>query len=111
MSGGYFDYQEYKLVNIADSIEEIIATNGKPNIDEWGHNHNTEFNEEQINVLKSCRDMLLYCYAIVKSLDFGLSGDTDPSRFPELLQHRLEWDKNTQDMYYKILELSKEGKL
>jgi hypothetical protein len=36
MSGGHFDYQEYKIIQIADGVEHLILTNDSTELDKWG---------------------------------------------------------------------------
>ena len=37
MSGGHFNYDQYKIGYIADEVEQLIITNGSEEKDEWGY--------------------------------------------------------------------------
>jgi hypothetical protein len=108
MSGGTFDYNQYKIRYIADDIEKEIAKNGKPKSqrelkDEGGWRDNNEWYkkypedlnhykypdeviEEFKNAYKSLRKAEIYAQRI----DWLLAGDDGEKSFLERLKEDME---------------------
>ena len=52
MSGGHFDYDQYKISQIAESIESLIYKNDSQEKNEWGDSVGYGFSEETITEFK-----------------------------------------------------------
>ena len=60
MSGGYFEYKQHQVREIAEDIERLIATNGKKDRDGWGHEYAPDIIEkfkEAAHTLERAADM------------------------------------------------------
>lgn len=86
MSGGHFDYQQYKLNDIADAIEKLIAENGKPDEYDWVREYSPEVLEEFRNGIKALKHAAVYAQRI----DWLVSGDDGPEEFHARLAEELK---------------------
>ena len=77
MSGGHFDYDQFKIQDIADEIERICDEN------------EYEFSDKTIakfrNAIPILREAFIYCHRI----DWLLSGDDGEESFEERLKSEL----------------------
>lgn len=82
MSGGHFDYNQYRLDDIADQIERDLNRRGK--VTDWG----TTFviPKDIANKMVETIVMLRKCGKMVHAIDWFMSGDTGDDSFRE------EWD-------------------
>ena len=121
MSGGHFDYQQYRINDIVDSIEREIATSGKPIPekvwDYYDRQYYKEHPEEAVNyaypdtVLRRFEEAV---YALKRAaiyaqrVDWLLSGDDGEESFERRLREELaELDSKSKMgengvMYYVI---------
>lgn len=115
MSGGHFDYQQYRIREIADSIDEYI--NGREvdedslqqmeyeynrgwidDDDTWKYikeNHHTipnnyDFSPETIAEFKKAYEILRVAEIYAQRIDWLLSGDDDEKSFHQRLKEDLE---------------------
>lgn len=112
MSGGHFDYQQYKIREIADSIDEYV--NGREfdeetlqwmehrrgwiEDDTWKYikeNHHTEPNKyeyspETIAEFKKAYEILRIAEIYAQRIDWLLSGDDSEESFHKRLKEDLE---------------------
>ena len=111
MSGGHFDYNQYRIDDIADSIEDYIY--GHPleeeNIeyyikDNWLENEEKEYvinnkhtipnyygyNEETLEEFKKGLDILRKACIYAQRIDWLLSGDDGEESFHKRLKEDLE---------------------
>lgn len=72
MSGGHFGYAEYKLEDIADSLEKVI--NSPP----------IRMSTTTVRFIKDRRKALLALYADIRAIDLFLEGDASE---PSLLEY------------------------
>lgn len=72
MSGGHYDYNQYRLKNIVDQIDEDFTRLGKE--DEYGYVF--ELEPEVIEVMKQVKIELETLYQKVHDLDWVISGDS-----------------------------------
>ena len=90
MSGGYFDYDQYKLGYIADSLEQIIIDNNNEEIDEWGSKKGRFYSPETIKRLKEaeyyCRLAQIYAHRA----DWLISCDDGEESFHRRLNEEIE---------------------
>ena len=97
MSGGHFDYNQYRIREIADSIEQTIRNNGKkieynpPFIPgPFDDTHYPTFPPEVIEKFKEGLIILRQAEAYAQRIDWLLSGDDGNESF----LRRLEEDLN-----------------
>lgn len=96
MSGGHFDYQQYKLEEIANSIEQQILNNNVKNT--YGDSEYSDCNNYSDKTLyrfKQCVEMLKTAQIYVQRIDYLLSGDDGEESFHVRLENELsELNKN-----------------
>ena len=89
MSGGHFNYDQYKIGQIADDIEHIILNNGSDEKDEWGYKRYSEYSPETISEFKRGLDILRQAHIYTQRIDWLLSGDDGEDSFHSRLKHDL----------------------
>jgi hypothetical protein len=105
MSGGRFDYQQWRLSGIAEEIKEILDKQGTEDTtadpywvekypeDRYHPTYPVEINEAMKKAIK----LLDTAYIYVQRLDWYLSGDDGLESFKTRLKEDLEELKNKQD--------------
>jgi len=86
MSGGHFDYQQYRINDIADSIDELIEKNN--DIDEWGWGYN--YSDETLEEFKKASEILKEAAIYAQRIDWLVSGDDGEENFHKRLKEDLE---------------------
>lgn len=92
MSGGHFDYNQHRIRDIADSIEDIIRKNGKKKEYEasyWEDDHYYEYPPEVIQKFKEGLDILRKAEVYAQRIDWLVSGDDGEESFLERLKEDL----------------------
>ena len=93
MSGGFFQYQQFRLGEIQDGIERVIAKNvdGETSrrLDEEGEWHYS-FSEETLNEFRNGIQALKKAFVYAHRIDWLLSGDDGEETFHERLKKELE---------------------
>ena len=106
MSGGYFDYDQYKIDQIADKIERIIENNGREKTKEelkeenwrdldWYEKYpedkfHHKYPDEVIEKFKEGLDILRKATIYVNRIDYSISGDDGDETFIERLKNDLD---------------------
>lgn len=90
MSGGYFDYQQYRLGEIADRIETLIETNHSEELNEYGDPVGRGYTEETIEEFVAAVRILREAYVYVQRVDWLLSGDDGEEEFHKRLEQDLD---------------------
>ena len=103
MSGGAFEYQQYYIEEIADSIEQEIIEAGREIPKEiWAKNHwyGSSFDDSDrtyptyerktIDIMKRAVYVLRMAYIYAKRIDWMLSGDDGEDTLVERLQEELQ---------------------
>jgi hypothetical protein len=104
MSGGFFDYQEHRISDIADSIEQVILKNkqekSKKDLYPWDFDENGDiyedcrfyytFSDETIERFKEAVDLLKRAEIYAHRIDYLLSSDDGEQTFHERLKEDLE---------------------
>lgn len=111
MSGGFFDYDQSKIKNMIDSIEDLIANNGRVKTEQeiidgaWGAFDDDYFNkypedmfwhkypDEVIEEFKKGITHLQIAYIYAQRIDWLVSGDDGEESFIRRLNEDL---KNTK---------------
>jgi MoxR-like ATPase len=105
MSGGAFDYNQYKIGYIADQIEEVIVKNGVEKTqeeikdswhnDEWYEKYPEElfhykYPDEVIEKMKEAVKALKIAQEYAQRVDWLLSGDDGEESFLSRLEENLK---------------------
>lgn len=95
MSGGAFDYNQYKIGEIADDIEQRIINNGAPveHPDEWV-THYPLYSPDIIAKFKEAVKALRIAEVYAHRIDWLLSGDDGDDNFLKRLESDLNDIKN-----------------
>lgn len=90
MSGGHFDYDQYKISQIAESIESLIYKNDSQEKNEWGDSVGYGFSEETIAEFKKAVSVLKEAAVYAQRIDWLVSGDDGEETFHKRLKSDLE---------------------
>ena len=105
MSGGHWDYIQYRFTDIAEDIEKLIEQNGREKTKEelkeeswrdpdWYEkypedNFHTEYPEEVIEEFKKGLEIIKQAQVYIQRLDWLLSGDDGEESFLKRLKDDL----------------------
>ena len=105
MSGGHWDYLQYRLTDVSEDIEKLVEKNGKEKTKEelkeenwrdldWYEKYpedkyHTEYPEEVIEEFKKGAEIIKLAQIYMQRMDWLLSGDDGEESFLE----RLKQDK------------------
>jgi len=81
MSGGHFDYNQYKIDQIACDIEQMILDNNSTELNEFGDTKGYSFSPETIEKFKEGLDILKLAYVYAQRIDWLVSGDDNEDSF------------------------------
>ena len=96
MSGGYFDYNQWRLEDMADQIDRMIENNDSDEADDYGCRRGRGYSPETIARFQETRAALKRAAKMAHRVDWLLSGDDSEESF-----HR-RWDEEiTQQEPYK----------
>ena len=106
MSGGAFDYDQYRLGYIADSIEERILKNKEKPDYWWGEWKGQVYPDEVIEEYKKAIAYLKIALCYAQRVDWLISGDDGDDSFLKRLDQELNELKEDDEYGYikKILE-------
>jgi hypothetical protein len=91
MSGGHFDYNQYKISYIADEVEQLIYHNDSDIIDERGnYKCGSPFSEKTIAEFKKGLLILRQAEIYAQRIDWLVSGDDSEESFLARLQSDLK---------------------
>lgn len=90
MSGGHFDYDQYKISQIADMIEQLIISNDDQTLCEWGVPKGRGYPSEVIAQFKHGLDIIRRAFVYAQRIDWLVSGDDDPESFLVRLNQELQ---------------------
>ena len=98
MSGGHYDYAQYRINEIADAIQQVIETNNSDENDEYGDTIGYHYSPETIAEFKKGLEILQQAFVYAHRMDWLLSGDDGEDGFHKRLAHdlaELKKEKNT----------------
>jgi hypothetical protein len=81
MSGGHFDYAQYRIEDIAKEIDKLIANNDNPELDSFKCPIGTFYPDNIIEKFKDARNTLRLAAAMAQRVDYLVSGDDGESSF------------------------------
>ena len=92
MSGGFFDYNQYKIYQIAEELEDVILKNGKKRErrESWEDEYYYEHPPEVIAKFKEGLEYLKKAHIYAHRIDWLLSGDDGDESFLERLESDLK---------------------
>jgi hypothetical protein len=73
MSGGHFDYIQYRIDQAADEVEQYIRKCESTETDEYGYK--PEYTTETIAKFRECESTLRRAAAMLQRVDWLASGD------------------------------------
>lgn len=85
MSGGHFNYDQYRIRTIAETIRSIIDNNTKK--DQWGYASN--YNEETLKYFERAIEILKIAEVYTQRIDWLVSGDDGEETFMKRLHKEL----------------------
>ena len=89
MSGGTFDYGEYRITDIADEIENILSLQGKKS-DNYFSGEYPVYSDEVQARLREAVKILRVAYVYAKRADCLFAGDDGEESFLERLEAELK---------------------
>ena len=90
MSGGHFNYIQYKLEDVAREIENIIAENDSNELNEYGEKIGKNYSEETIDEFMNAIVFLELCEIYIQRIDYLLSGDDGEDSFHSNLRKDID---------------------
>lgn len=90
MSGGRFNYDQYRIESIAEEVRRLIETNDVTDTDEWGQQIGMQYDAETIAVFKEALFVLKLAYAYAQRIDWLVSGDDGEENFKSRLKDDIE---------------------
>lgn len=90
MSGGYFDYAQYNISNIIDSIEQVILLNDDDTLDDFGQTRGRMYSEKTIQRMKDGIEILKRAQIYAQRIDYLLSDDDGENEFHKRLDEELK---------------------
>jgi nicotinic acid mononucleotide adenylyltransferase len=91
MSGGRFNYLQYRLFDIEEEIQKIIKNNNVT--DEWGYSHS--YSEETLEKFREAIHTLDRARNMAQRIDYLVSGDDSQESF-----HK-RWKEDVEKPYLK----------
>jgi len=92
MSGGYFEYDQYKIAQIADMVEQLIISNDNTELNEWGEQKGRHYSDKTIGEFAKGLQLLRQACVYAQRIDWLVSGDDGEDSF----HSRLNEDLNTR---------------
>jgi hypothetical protein len=89
MSGGHFQYEQYKLEMIADEIEHLIEKNDCNDKNQWGDVIGNHYSRETMREFDKAVELLKQAYVYVQRIDWLVSGDDGEDSFHSRLKSEL----------------------
>lgn len=81
MSGGYFEYQQLRIEDIATMIDELVASNDDNSVNEYGDKRGRGYTPETIARFRDAAHYLRVAAAMTQRIDWLVSGDDDEESF------------------------------
>jgi hypothetical protein len=91
MSGGAFNYLQFRLSEVVDIIEKEIETN---HITKKGFEYPKDFNEKTIEEFKTGIQVIKAAQIYMQRIDWLLSGDDSEDSFHQRLEKDLKANRN-----------------
>lgn len=95
MSGGHFDYVQYRINEAAEQVDDLIFNNNSQRLDDYGQTEGREYSPEIIEQFKKGANLLRAAYIYLHRIDWLVSCDDGPESF----LHRLEEDMQKLEIH------------
>ena len=96
MSGGHFDYVQYKLEDVAEEIQRIVDNNASQEVDEWGQLIGRNYSDETIYELLIGVTFILTAATYIRRIDYLLSGDDGEDTFHSNLAEDMGYEEEQE---------------
>lgn len=90
MSGGFFDYNQYHISSIAESVQSLILNSGSKELDEYGSRAHPEFSPEILEKFREGLKHLELAAIYAQRIDWLVSGDDGDQTFLKRLEADLQ---------------------
>jgi len=90
MSGGQFRYDQHRILQMWNDIEQFVLDNDSEAKNEFGDSIGRRYTEETINEFKQGIAALKKAYVYAQRIDWLLSGDDGEDGFHKRLAKELE---------------------
>ena len=90
MSGGYFNYSQYHIGNIAEEIEQLVRNNNDLTKDQYGDTIGRNYSDKTIHEFKVAISLLKVAQVYAQRIDWLLSEDDGEDTFHKRLLSDLE---------------------
>jgi hypothetical protein len=94
MSGGYFNYDQYKIGYIVHSIEQLVINNDSKELNEWGDAKGRGYSKDTIEAFEEAIFFLRTAQIYAHRIDWLVSGDDGEERFHIRLNKELEEEQH-----------------
>ena len=95
MSGGHFQYQQYRIEDIARDIDELIGSNNDKSKNEWGDTRGRNYPPEVIEKFRETAHTLRQAAEMAQRVDWLVSCDDGEDSFLR------RWEKEVRPYYTK----------
>ena len=90
MSGGYFDYDQYRINDIAAQVEQLIRNNDEEELNDWGDPIGRHYSKETIEEFSIGLLYLRLASVYAQRIDWLLSGDDGEESFHKRLEEDID---------------------
>jgi len=90
MSGGHFNYDQYKIGQIADMVEQLVISNNSTELNIWGDSVGLGYTEATISEFRIALKMLRQAQIYTQRIDWLVSCDDGEDSFHSRLKEDLE---------------------
>ena len=99
MSGGHFDYMQYRFNDISAEIDRLIEENDSTGKDEWRNDIGNHYPREIIGKFREAAHAVRVAAGMVQRVDYLVSGNDGEESFLRRWKDgvRKSWGKNSRD--------------
>lgn len=97
MSGGHFNYIQYKLEDVAEEIQKIVENNTSDEVDEYGQLIGRNYSNETIYELLIGVTFILTAATYIRRIDYLLSGDDGEDTFHSKLSEEMGYEEGEKE--------------
>jgi len=109
MSGGFFDYAQYRIEDIAESILQQIYDNDDETLNEWNEKRGNGYEERTIQKMIEAYKIINKAKIYAQRIDWMLSCDDSEDRFHIRLAEELsDFEHSFNEKLKRGFKISKE---
>ena len=94
MSGGFFDYAQHRMEDIAREICELIRNNDSTEKNGWGEDKGKHYPPHIIDRFKEAAHTIRQAQEMAQRIDYLVSGDDGEETFLS------RWDEEVREYFY-----------